>query len=168
MRARWLAPMVTLALPAAAAAQAPPEQTPQALFEGLLAEDARTTATVKALLQSDAGFVGAPAFADLTGDARMDAVVSVRIPGAAGTVAIFVFSTDGTRADRLRPIFRRQALYRARTRIAGTTLTVAQPRWARGDDLCCPAARTERDYVWAERTHTLRQAGDERVIRLRT
>jgi hypothetical protein len=168
MPARWLAPLVALALPAAAAAQAPPDQTPQALFEDLLVADTHTTATVKALLQTDAGYVGAPAFAELTGDGRMDAVVSVRVPGAAGTLAVYVFSTDGAGADRLRAVLRRQALYRASTRIAGTTLTVAEPRWARGDDLCCPAARTERDYVWAARTRTMRRAGDERVVRLRT
>jgi hypothetical protein len=173
MRVRWLAPFVALALPGAASAQAPPEptppeQTPQALFENLVVDDARTTATVKALLRSDAAYVGAPAFADLTGDGRMDAVVSVRVPGAAGTVAVYAFSSDGRGADALRAIFRSQALYRATTRIAGATLTVAQPRWARGDDLCCPAARTERDYVWAARTRTLRRSGEERVVRLQT
>jgi hypothetical protein len=172
MPARWLAPLVALALPGAASAQAPPEQpppeqTPQALFERLVVEDSRTTATVRALLQTDAGFVGAPAFADLTGDGRMDAVAAVRLPGAAGTVAVYVFSSDGREADRLRAVFRSQLLYRARTRISGATLTVAQPRWARGDDLCCPAARTERDYVWTARTRTLRRAGDERVVELR-
>jgi hypothetical protein len=50
MTARWLAPLVALALPGAAAAQAPPEQTPQALFEDLVMKDTRTTATVRALL----------------------------------------------------------------------------------------------------------------------
>jgi hypothetical protein len=172
MPARWLAPLLALALPGAAAAQAPPEkppaeQSPQALFESLVVEDTRTTATVRALLQSDAAFVGAPSFADLTGDRRMDAVVAVRVPGAAGTVAVYAFSSDGTEGDQLRAIFRSQALYRASTRIAGPTLTVRQPRWARGDDLCCPAARTERDYAWAARTRTLRRTGDERVVDLR-
>jgi hypothetical protein len=166
MPARWLAPLVALALPAAAAAQAP-EQTPQALFEDLVVKDPRTTATVRALLQSDAAFVGAPAFADLTGDARMDAVVAVRLAGAAGTVAVYAFSTDGTDSDQLRNVFRSQALYRATTRIAGTTLTVARPQYASGDELCCPAARAERDYVWSARTRTLRRTGDQRVIRLR-
>jgi hypothetical protein len=156
MRARWLPCLVALALPAAAAAQAPPDQTPQALFEDLIVKDARTTASVRQLLQSDAGFVGAgPAFADLTGDGRMDAVVQVRMPGAAGTVAVYVFSTDGTRADRLRAVFRSQALYRATTSAAGATLTVSQPRWSSGDDLCCASARTERRYAWDARTHTL-------------
>ena len=156
MRARWLPCLIALALPAAAAAQAPPDRTPQALFEDLIVKDARTTQAVRQLLQSDAGFVGArPVFADLTGDGRMDAVVQVRMPGAAGTVAVYVFSTDGTRADRLRAVLRSQALYRATTSVAATTLTVSQPRWARGDDVCCPSARTARRYAWDARTHTL-------------
>jgi hypothetical protein len=161
MRARWLPCLAAaLALPAAAAAQStPPAQTQaQALFEDLIVKDARTTAGVRQLLQSDAGFVGAqPAFADLTGDGRMDAIVAVRMPGAAGTVAVFVFSSDGTRSNRLRAVLRSQALYRATTRIADAELTISQPDWANGDDLCCPADRTERQYAWDARTHTLRR-----------
>ena len=158
MPARWLALLAALALPAPAAAQAPPDRTPEALFEDLIVKDPRTTATVRALLQGDAAFVGAqPTFADLTGDGRADAVVSVRLPGAAGTVAVFVFSSDGTSADRLRAVFRSQALYRATTRVAPGTLLVSQPRWARGDDVCCPAGRTQRRYAWDARTHTLRR-----------
>jgi hypothetical protein len=160
MRARWLPCLAALALPAATAGaqSTPPAQTQaQALFEDLIVKDARTTAAVRALLQSDAGFVGAqPTFRDLTGDGRMDAVVQVRMPGAAGTVGVFVFSSDGTRANRLRAVLRSQALYRATTRIdAGPTLTIAQPKWATGDALCCPADRTERKYAWNARTHTL-------------
>jgi hypothetical protein len=165
MTVRWLAPLVALTLPAAAAAQAP-EPTPQALFEGLVVNDPRTTSTMRGLLQTDAAFVGV-SFADLTGDARMDAVVAVRMPGVAGTVAVYAFSTDGTDADQLRAVYRNQVLHRAATRIAGRTLTISQPRFAKGDDVCCPAARAERDYVWSERTHTLRRAGDERLIDLR-
>ena len=158
MRARCLGCLVALALPAAAGAQAPPDQTPQALFEDLIVKDARTTQGVRQLLQSDAGFVGArPVFADLTGDGRADAVVEARMPGAAGTVAVYVFSTDGTRADRLRAVFRSQALYRATTTIAGATLIVSEPRWSRGDDVCCAPARTERRYAWDARSHSLRR-----------
>jgi hypothetical protein len=161
MRARWLLCLAaTLALSAATAAaqSTPPAQTQaQALFEDLIVKDARTTAGVRQLLQSDAGFVGAqPTFADLTGDRRMDAIVQVRMPGAAGTVAVFVFSSDGTRANRLRAVFRSQALYRARTRIdAGPSLAVVRTDWAKGDRLCCTTATTERHYAWDERTHTL-------------
>jgi limonene-1,2-epoxide hydrolase len=167
MPARWLAPLAALALPAAAAAQtSPPAQSPQALFEQAIVQDAGTTATVRTLLQTDAGFV-APSFADLTGDGKADAVVQVRMPGAAGTVAIYALSTDGQSDGGLRTVFRRQSVYRATTRIAGRTLTVAEPRWARGDDLCCPAERAERDYVWSPRTRSLRRTGAERVIHLR-
>lgn len=159
MRAWWLPCLAAaLALPAAAAAQStPPAQTQaQALFEDLIVKDARTTAGVRQLLQSDAGFVGAqPTFGDLTGDGRMDAVVTVRMPGAAGTVAVFAFSSDGTRSNRLRAVLRSQALYRATTRIAGGALTISQPEWAGGDDLCCPADRSDRLYAWDARTHTL-------------
>src|SRR4051812_32839323 len=156
MPARWLVLLAALALPAAAAAQAPPEQTPQALFEDLIVKDAHTTATVRALLQSDAGFVGAaPTFADLTRDGRMDAIVAVRMPGAAGTVAVFVFSTDGTSADRLRAVFRSQALYRATTRVAGGALTVSQPRAPRGGAVCCPPPRRHRRYAGGAPTHPL-------------
>jgi hypothetical protein len=161
MRARWLLCLAAaLSAPAAtAAAQAtPPAQTQaQALFESLIVKDARTTAGIRQLLQSDAGFVGAqPTFSDLTGDGRMDAVVQVRTPGAAGTVAVFVFSSDGTRSNRLRAVFRSQALYRATARVdAGPRLTVVQPDWATGDRLCCTTATTERHYAWDARTHTL-------------
>jgi hypothetical protein len=162
MRGRWLLCLAAaLALPVATAAaqSTPPAQTQaQALFEDLIVKDTRTTQGVRQLLQSDAGFVGAqPVFADLTGDGRMDAVVQVRMPGAAGTVAVFVFSTDGTRADRLRAVLRSQRLYRATTRIAGATLTTSNPRWSTGDELCCPARRTDRQYAWDEATHTLKR-----------
>jgi hypothetical protein len=159
MQARWLASLVALALgPAGAAAQAPPDQPAQALFEDLLVNDPGTAPAVRDLLRSDAGFVGPqPTFADVTGDRRMDAVVQVRIPGAAGTIAVYAFSTDGTSTGRLRAILRSQALYRATVRVAAGTVTVVLPRYADGDDLCCPAARTERTYAWDARSHRLRR-----------
>lgn len=153
MPGRWLAPLFALALPAAAAAQTtPPEQ--QALFERAIVQDPRTTPAIRALLQTDAGFV-ASAFADVTGDARMDAIVQVRMPGAAGTVAVYVLSTHGTRRGRLRTVFRSQALYRATVAVASGALVVTVPRYARGDAVCCPAAVTRRTYAWDARTRRL-------------
>jgi hypothetical protein len=159
MAARWLLALVALALPTAAAAQnPPPEQTPQALFSGLIVNDPRTTADVRGLLSSGAGFVAPrPQFADLTGDGRMDAVAQVRMPGAAGTVAIYAFSTDGTSNGRLRAIFRSQALYRATSSVAPGTLLVTLPDYAKGDELCCPAERIERRYVWDAKAHRMRR-----------
>ena len=157
MPPRWLALLLAaLALPAGATAQAPPEQSPAALFEDLIVRNTRTTATIRALLQSDAGFVGAaPTFADLTGDGRMDAIAQVRMPGAAGTVAVYALSTDGTSHGRLRTVLRSQALYRATVAVGAGALVVTVPRWAPGDDVCCPAARERRTYAWNARTHRL-------------
>ena len=155
MPARWLAPLIALALPAVAAAQtSPPAQTPQALFEQAIVDDAGTTPTIRTLLQTDAGFV-APMFADLTGDARVDAIVQARMPGAAGTVAVYALSTDGTSDGHLRTVFRSQALYRATVAVASGALVVTVPRWHSGDDVCCPAARERRTYAWNARTHRL-------------
>ena len=112
------------------------------------------------LLQSDAGFVGAqPAFADLTGDGRMDAVVQVRMPGAAGTVAVFVFSSDGTRANRLRAVFRSQALYRATTRVARRHAHVTEPRWANGRRAVLPGATAPSRHAtrWDARATRMRR-----------
>jgi hypothetical protein len=159
MRARWLLPLAALALPAAAGAQTtPPAQTQQALFADLIVKDPRTTADVRGVLTSGAGFVAAqPQFADLTGDGRMDAVVQARVPGAAGTVGVYAFSTDGTSDGRLRAIFRSQALYRATVSVAPGTLLVTVPDYREGDEVCCPAARSERRYGWDARAHRLRR-----------
>lgn len=157
MPARWLAPLAALALPTAAAAQtAPPEQGPQALFEAAIVGDAATTPAIRTLLQTDAAFV-APSFADITGDGRMDAIAQVRIPGAAGTVAVYVLSTDGTSAGRLRTVFRSQALYRATVAVAPGTLVVSVPRYAAGDDVCCAADRERRTYAWDAKARRLRR-----------
>src|SRR3954462_13472821 len=161
MPGRWLAPLVALAalvaplLPAVAAGQtSPPEQTPQQLFEQAIVQDKRTTSQIRTLLQTDAGFV-APSFADLTGDAKMDAIAHVRMPGAAGTVAVYALSTDGTSDGRLRVVFRSQALYRATVAVTAGPVAVSVPRYASGDDVCCPAARERRTYAWNARTHHL-------------
>jgi hypothetical protein len=82
-------------------------------------------------------------------------------------IAVYALSSHGNPEGALRVVLRSQALYRASTRANGATLTVAQPRWARGDDLCCPAARTERDYVWDPQRTRLRRRGAERLIELR-
>jgi hypothetical protein len=157
MPGRWLASLVVLAItPAATAAAqtAPPDQTPQQLFEQAIVQDTGTTPQIRTLLQTDAGFV-APAFADVTGDGKMDAIVQVRMPGAAGTVAAYALSTDGTSDGRLRTIFRSQVLYRATAAVAGGALVVTVPRWAAGDDVCCPAGRERRTYAWDARAHRL-------------
>jgi hypothetical protein len=150
MRVRWLLPLAVLALPATAGAQmTPPEQAPQALFGGLIVNDPNTTADIRAQLSAGAAYVAArPRFADLTGDGKTDAVVEVRVPGAAGTVGVYAFSTDGAAEGQLRAVLRSQRLYRATVSVAPGTLLVTVPEYAEGNEVCCPAARSERRYGW--------------------
>ena len=91
---------VALVLVLAAPATA---QEPQALFKKKLLADAKTSSDVKSMLRSGRGFVEpAPVFADVTGDSKSDALVRVMTGGAAGAVAVYVLSTDGTTGSELK------------------------------------------------------------------
>lgn len=129
----------------------------QTLFRKSLLADAKTTSGVKVLLEDGSGFVAPEiAFSDLTGDGRLDAVVLVETGGAAGAVALYLFSTHGMAADSaLRVVYRSQRLYRASTEISGSTLVLRTPRYAAGDDVCCPAKVLERSYSWSQAVKTL-------------
>ena len=100
--------------------------------EQLLA-DPQTSRHVSDLLRG-AGFVDrSVAFRDLTGD-KPEALVRVQSGGAAGTVAIYVFST--TRPPRQRPAGRvpqPEALPRLTTVNDEGVLTYATARYAPGD-----------------------------------
>jgi hypothetical protein len=132
-----------------ASGQQQQQQSPQALFRGVLLADAGTTSGVKRLLSSNAGFVSpAPLFADLTGDGKSDAVVTVENGGAAAAVAAYVLTAEGSPNGDLHVAFRSQSLYEGRVRVSGPTLTVILPQYVRGDDVCCPRHAIERDYAW--------------------
>ncbi len=45
--------------------------------------------------------------------------------------------------------------------ISGTTLSVLEPRWAKGDDLCCPKQLRERDYRFDANALTFRRIADK-------
>jgi hypothetical protein len=128
----------------------------QALFEKTLLADEKTTSDVKRLLEGS-GFVSPDiTFADLTGDGRSDAIVLVETGGVAGAVALYVFSTDGEAEDSdLRVVYRSQRLYRANTEVAGAELIVRTPRFAKADDVCCPAKIVQRTYAWSAGSKTL-------------
>jgi hypothetical protein len=135
------------------------QQTPQALFRTVLLADAGTASGVKRLLRTNAGFVSpTPVFADLTGDGKSDAVVTVENGGAAGAVAAYVLTAEGSAKGDLRVAFRTQSLYEGRVRVSGPTLTVSLPRYVRGADVCCATRAIERDYAWdaAKKTFTRR------------
>ena len=137
----------------------------QALFEKTLLEDDRTTTAIKELLSGGGGIVAPDiTFADLTGDDRSDAVVLVDTKGVAGAVALYVFSTHGEAEESdLRAVYRSQRLYRADTEVSERALIVRTPRYAEGDDVCCPAKVVERVYVWSSDAKTLRLRRSDEV-----
>jgi hypothetical protein len=87
-------------------------------------------------------------FADLTGEGKDDAVVTVDSGGAAGIVAVYVFSA-GSGTD-LKIVYRNQRLYRASARInPGPALVYSLPQYKDGDELCCPSAYRETELKWS-------------------
>jgi len=151
-----LALAATAALLVSGGSSAAPTKSQQ-LFRKALLDDDKTTSAIKKLLRERGGIVAPEIeFADLTGDARSDAVVRVDTSGAAGAVAVYVFSTDGKAADSpLRAVYRSQQLYRATAEIAGAALVLRVPRYREGDDVCCPAKLVERVYTWSAAAKSL-------------
>ena len=149
---------------AAAAAPAPAAPTrPQLFFKDKLLNDRLTTASVKTLLRSGGGFVVKQVvFKDLTGDEKSDAILRVHSGGAAGVVAVYVFSTDtGRDDDQLRMVFNSQKLRRASTAVADGVLTYRTARYAAGDDPCCPSQIVESTTEWDDDRHRLTVSGRE-------
>jgi hypothetical protein len=155
-----------LAAVAGPVAQADPTPS-QTVFTKKLLDDPKTSAGVKRLLTSKSAIVDPRSgFLDVTGDGRQDALVLVSTGGAAGAVALYVFSTHGQAATQtddqtsLKVVFRLQSLYGASLRISATTLSVLEPRYAKGDDLCCPKQLRERDYQFDAKALTFRRTAD--------
>jgi hypothetical protein len=136
----------------------------QTLFRTTLLDDAKTTPGVKRALR-DGGIVAPEIqFQDVTGDGRSDAVVTVETGGAAGAIAVYVFSTHGKAADSpLRAVYRSQQLYRASIQVSAGTVILRTPRWTSGDDLCCPAKIFERVYAWNDAASTLKQRSSQEL-----
>lgn len=149
------------ALPAATGAAPTQSQT---VFTQKLLDDPATSAGIKRMLKSKQAIVSpSSGFVDVTGDGRQDALILVSTGGAAGAVGLYVFSTHGqTSSDQtsLRVVFRLQTLDDASLRINGTTVSVLEPKWAKGDDLCCPAKLRERDYAFDAKALTFRRTAD--------
>jgi hypothetical protein len=142
------------------------ENPGQSLFRDILLKDSGTASGVKRLLRTNAGFVSpTPTFADLTGDGKMDAVVTVQNGGAAGSVAAYVLTADGSSGGTLRVVLRSQSLYQGRVRVNSPTVTVIAPIYARGDDVCCTRQATERDYAWDAATKAFKHTATRTVSR---
>lgn len=138
----------------------------QMFFRDKLLADSRTSATIKDLLEDGGGFVDrSVVFRDLTGDDRDDAIVRVQSGGAAGAVALYVFSTDAARAgSELRVVYRQQRLMRASTRVRRRVLSFRTSTYAEGDELCCPSKVVETTLRWDARKKTFRVAKREDVV----
>jgi hypothetical protein len=156
MRRGWVAAgVVALFAVLAAPAAAAPTAT-QAFFTARLLADNGTSPEIKTLLRSGDAFVDRSVrFTELTGDKRADAVVRVQTGGAAGAIALYVFSTDtGKGKDApLAVVFRTESLERAETRIRDGVLRYRTARYAPGDERCCPAAVAESRLRWREAKH---------------
>jgi hypothetical protein len=143
----------------AAAAPAGAAQTPtQRFFTERLLADKGTSDEIVSMLRSGEAFVDRSVrFRELTGDKRDDAVVRVQTGGAAGTIALYVFSTDtGKGKAKNRPlgvVFRTESLERAQTRIRDGVLRYRTARYAPGDEVCCPSAEAESRLRWREVKH---------------
>jgi hypothetical protein len=157
-----------LAAPTFASAQERP-RSQSSFFRSMLLNDRGTATSIARLLRSRAAFVESRVlFGDLTGDGKTDAVASVAIPGAAGAVAVYVYSSHGVRPDsrgrtRLRAIYRNQSLYRAGVEIRGGSLLLRLPRYRAGESFWSPATLVERHYGWRERDRRLRFRGSREV-----
>ncbi len=150
---------------AGAQAKAPEGDPGQRFFHDALVKDSKVTGAIRSALRTDAAVVDpATQYADLTGDGRSDAIVRVHSAGAAGVVAVYVFSTHGAPKGVLRAIYRTQSLYRAVTRpVAAGHLQIDQPRHAAGDDVCCPAKLTRRSYRYSRASRTFVRVSLETV-----
>lgn len=160
-----LAGLAVLAAPAAAQGQAPVPEPTAPDFRAILLADAKVTSAVKGALRSGRAFAEPAGFGDLTADGTSDAVVLVTTPGAAGSVAAYVLSTEGDADGPLRVIYRSQALYRAFAKVGRTALTILTPDYARGSDVCCVTARLERTYVYDRRAKVFRRISARRLPR---
>ena len=147
--------LFVLVLPSTATAK----DATQQFFEARLLQDRLTSKAIKELLQSGGGFVDkGVVFRDLTGDKRADAVVRVHSGGAAGVVAVYVFSTANRKGGKLRAVFRSQSLMRASTRVVKGVVSYRTARYEPGDELCCPTRITQSTLGWDD---------DERRFRVR-
>ena len=125
----------------------------QRFFRATLLDDDKTGREVRAMLRDQSGYVNDHVkFSDLTRDKRADAVVMVASGGAAGNVAVYVFSTEGLAADAdLRAVYRGEGLYRAQALVPSTgVLAIRTPKYVAGSGLCCPEKIVERRLRWSK------------------
>ncbi len=145
MRAAALA--LAFALASATSAGAAPTPAQRLFTQKLLASSA-VAPSVKLTLE-EGGFVSSGVlFADLNGDGKEDAVVTVDSGGSAGVIALYVLSARAGKS--LRIVYGNERLYRASARInPGPALVYVEPTYRDGDQLCCPSSYLETTLRWS-------------------
>jgi len=162
MRLRLAVPLLAACWAAPAYGQTATTGTPQSLFTHQIAVDKGTAPDIRSGLRDRRVFVDEEiTFADLTGDGRNDAIIRVDDGGAAGAIAVYVYSTDG--AKKLHAIYRNQRLYRATVAVQGAALLLSTPRYSAGDEICCAAQSLQRTLTWSARTRRLVLRSTRRV-----
>ena len=150
MRAVAAVALAALAAAAPAGAQTATTEGAPALFTRLIRADPATSNAVKSALEKRSAFVAPDVgFADLTGDGKQDAIATVDTGGAAGAVAVYVFSADGAADGKLHAVYRSQRLYRALVRTQDGAVLVRTPTYQPSDEPCCPATLLERTLTWS-------------------
>jgi hypothetical protein len=137
----------------------------QQFFHDALIKDTKTVSAIRKALDSGAAIVDpATQYADLTGDGKQDAVVRVHSTGAAGVIAVYVFSTDGSPKKTLRVLFRTQSLYRAVTAVPGMDrLQVDEPLYVAGDDVCCPSKLSRKQYRFSKKARAFTRISSKTI-----
>lgn len=132
---------------AVGSASAKPTPAQKLFTQKLLASDV-VAHSIKVTLKKG-GFVSKDVlFDDLTGEGKDDAVITVDSGGAAGIVAVYVFSAGKGKA--LKIVYRNQRLYRGAARVnPGPTLVYSLPQYKDGDEICCPSAYRETTLKWS-------------------
>ena len=133
----------------------------QTLFRQKLLDAPKVSKEIKTKLRNGAFVDRNVMFADLTGEGRADAVVTVNSGDSAGRIALYVFSAGDSGGD-LVLVYRNERLYRVRARIEQAPLQPGQPQdqdrpgtlffrvplYDIGDDLCCAARARETELRW--------------------
>jgi hypothetical protein len=133
----------------AVAAPASAKLTPaQKLFTDKLLASDQVSHAVKVTLKKG-GFVSQEVlFADITGEGKDDAVVTVDSGGSSGIIALYVFSAG--KGKDLKIVYRNQRMYRGAARInPGPALVYVLPQYKAGDQLCCPSEYRETELKWS-------------------
>jgi hypothetical protein len=123
----------------------------QKLFTQKLLDSPQVAHSIKVTLKKG-GFVSSDVmFADLTGEGKDDAVVTVDSGGSAGIIAVYILSAGS--GSNLQVVYRNQRLYRASARInPGPALVYTSPQYKDTDELCCPSSYRETELKWSAKS----------------